>query len=59
MAADQIKRACQNYWGGALVLYILADLISFLEIQRLKGKGKGALGKGVLGARQTRGAREE
>ena len=45
--------------GGALVLYILADLISFLEIQRLKGKGKGALGKGVLGARQTRGAREE
>ena len=24
----------------------------------MKGKGKGALGKGVLGARETRGARE-
>ena len=27
--------------------------------RRLKGKGKGVLGEGVLGARETRGAREE
>ena len=27
--------------------------------RRLKGNGKGALGKGVLGARETQGAREE
>ena len=32
---------------------------SSLRVRRLKGKGKGALGKGVLGARETRGAREE
>ena len=30
-----------------------------LRGRRLKGKGKGALEKGVLGARKTRGAREE
>ena len=30
-----------------------------LRGRRLKGKGKGALGKGVLGARETRGTREE
>ena len=29
-----------------------------LRGRRLKGKGKGDLGKGVLGARETRGARE-
>ena len=32
---------------------------SSLRGRRLKGKGKGVLGKGVLGARETRGAREE
>ena len=30
-----------------------------LRGRRLKGKGKGVSGKGVLGARETRGAREE
>ena len=30
-----------------------------LRGRRLKGKGKAVLGKGVLGARETRGAREE
>ena len=30
-----------------------------LRGRRLKGKGKGVLRKGVLGARETRGAREE
>ena len=30
-----------------------------LRGRRLKGKGTGALGKGVFGARETRGAREE
>ena len=29
-----------------------------LRGRRLKGKGEGVLGKGVLGARETRGARE-
>ena len=36
---------------GCLVCYSLRG-------RRLKGKGKGVLGKGVLGARETRGARE-
>ena len=30
-----------------------------LRGRRLKGKGKGVLGKGILVARETRGAREE
>ena len=30
-----------------------------LRGRRLKGKGKGVLGKGVLGTRETRGTREE
>ena len=32
---------------------------SSLRGRRLKGKGKGVLGEGVLGARETRGACEE
>ena len=37
----------------------LGSLQRSLRGRRLKGKGKGVLGKGVLDARETRGAREE
>ena len=44
--------------GKIMKVYNLSARDS-LRGRRLKGKGKGALEKGVLGARETRGAREE
>ena len=41
-----------------LHLYPSYRRASSLRGRRLKGKGKGVFGKGVLGARETRGARE-
>ena len=35
------------------------DFEHFIACVAIKGKGKGVLRKGVLGARETRGAREE
>ena len=37
----------------------ILEKLDSLRGRRLKGKGKAVLGKGVLGARETRGAREE
>ena len=57
MAADQIKRACQNYWGGLGSLYFgWFDLFS--RDPTFKGEGKGSFGKGSF-RRETnaRGAR--
>ena len=45
-------------WDGWSVFKI-RRIKSSLRGRRLKGNGKGVLGKGILGARETRGAHEE
>ena len=52
--------ALKTYQIGLLVTHKNGYLgVACMRARRLKGKGKGVLGKGVLGARETRGAREE
>ena len=63
LASDWIKlRGSHAIHGYTGVTSLAAKQVCLgpvsLRGRRLKGKGKGALGKGVLGARGTRGARE-
>ena len=57
----KISKEIGNAWCKSLMRANRASLTRpySLRGRRLKGKGKGVLGKGVLVARETRGAREE
>ena len=58
MVFGHINRTCFT-WGDSRLWSSGLLLLLSLRGRRLKGKGKGVLGKGVLGARETRGAHEE